>query len=42
MSTDFFNEVRIVGKFERFDPMWLESVGAPDAGNGRSAGAQVS
>ena len=38
----FFNEVRIVGKFERLDPMRLESVGAPDAGNSRSAGAKVS
>ena len=29
----------IVGKFEWLDPMRLESMSAPDAGNGRSAGA---
>ena len=40
--SSIFNEVHIVGQFERFDPMRLEFVGAPDAGNGRSAGAQVS
>ena len=36
------NEMCIVGKFERLDPMRLESMGEPDAGNGRSAGAQLS
>jgi len=35
----FFNEMCIVGKFEWLDPMRLESMSAPDAGNGRSAGA---
>jgi hypothetical protein len=34
--------VRIVGKFEKFDPMRLESMNAPIAGIGRSAGVQVS
>ena len=38
----FLNEMCIVGKFERLDPMRLESMGAPDAGNGRNADAQVS
>ncbi len=35
----FFNEVRIVEKFECLDPMRPESMSAPDAGNSRSAGA---
>lgn len=38
----FSNEVCIVGKFERLNLMRLESVSAPDAGNDRSARAQVS
>ena len=42
MSSSLSGEQRVVGELEGFDPMRLEAMGAPDAGHGRGAGAQVS
>jgi hypothetical protein len=38
---ELLDEPRVIGEFERLDPMWLEAMVAPDAGHGSGIGSQV-